>query len=101
VGDYYRVSLPEMLGRSRQRRLVQARRLALYFCRVYTQKTVVELGKLFHRSHASVVHALQTLERDRKTQPRLAQEVQLLEGRLAQAQVKGGWKRASTLRNDA
>lgn len=101
VGDYYRVSLPEMLGRSRQKRLVQARRMALYFCRVYTQKTMVELGKLFKRSHASVVHALQTLERDRKTQPRLAQEVQLLEGKLAQAQVKGGWKRASTLRTDA
>ncbi|MBI4643587.1 MAG: chromosomal replication initiator protein DnaA [Deltaproteobacteria bacterium] len=101
VGDHYRVSLPEMLGRSRQKRLVQARRLALYFCRVYTQKTMVELGKLFKRSHASVVHALQTLERDRKTQPRLAQEVQLLEGKLAQAQVKGGWKRASTLRTDA
>jgi chromosomal replication initiator protein len=101
VGDYYRVSLPEMLGRSRQKRLVQARRLALYFCRLYTQKTMVELGKLFKRSHAAVVHALQTLERDRRTQPRLAQEVQLLEGKLAQAQIKGGWKRASTLRTDA
>ncbi|MDD5642694.1 MAG: helix-turn-helix domain-containing protein, partial [Syntrophales bacterium] len=81
--------------------LVRARQMALYFCRLYTQKTMVELGKLFNRSHASVVHALQTLERDRKTQPRLAQEVQLLEGKLAQAQVKGGWKRASTLRTDA
>jgi chromosomal replication initiator protein len=101
VGDHYRVSLPELLGRSRQKRLVQARRLALYFCRVYTQKTMVELGKLFKRSHASVVHALQTLERDRKTQPRLAQEVHLLEGKLAQAQVKGGWMRASTLHTDA
>lgn len=101
VGDYYRVSLPEMLGRSRQKKLVQARRLALYFCRLYTQKTMVELGKLFKRSHASVVHALQTLERDRKTQPRIAQELQLLEGKLAQAQVKGGWKRASTLHTDA
>jgi len=101
VGDYYRVSLPEMLGRSRQKRLVHARRLALYFCRLYTQKTMVELGKLFNRSHASVVHALQTLERDRRTQPRITQEVQLLEGKLAQAQVKGGWRRASTLRTDA
>lgn len=101
VGDHYQVSLPELLGRSRQRRLVRARQMALYFCRLYTQKTMVELGKLFKRSHASVVHALQTLERDRKTQPRLDSEVQLLEGKLAQAQVKGGWKRASTLRTDA
>ena len=34
---------------------------------------MVQLGRLFQRSHASVVHALQTLERDRKTIPRLAQ----------------------------
>ncbi len=101
VGNYYQVSLPEMLGRSRQKRLVRARQMALYFCRVYTQKTVVELGKLFMRSHASVVHALQTLERDRRTHPRLAEEVQLLEGKLAQAQVRGGWKRTSTLHTDA
>ena len=101
VGDHYRVSLPELLGRSRQKRLVRARQMALYFSRLYTQKTMVELGKLFKRSHASVVHALQTLEKDRNTQPRVAQEIQLLEDKLAKAQVKGGWKRASTLRTGA
>jgi chromosomal replication initiator protein len=101
VGDYYKVNLPEMLGRSRQKRLVRARQMALYFSRLYTQKTLAELGRLFQRSHASVVHLLQTLERNRQTQPRLAQEVQLLEERLAQAQVRGCWRRASNLHTDA
>ncbi|MCK9376983.1 MAG: chromosomal replication initiator protein DnaA [Syntrophobacterales bacterium] len=101
VGDYYGVSLPELLGRSRQRRLVRARQMALYFCRIYTEKTMVELGRLFQRSHASVVHALQTLERDRKTQPRVAQELQLLEEKMAQAKVRPGSRPASTLRTDA
>ena len=101
VSDYYGVSLPDLLGRSRQKRLVRARQMALYFCRIYTEKTMVELGRLFQRSHASVVHALQTLERDRKTQPRVAQELQLLEEKLAQAKVKSGAKRASCLRTDA
>jgi chromosomal replication initiator protein len=101
VGDYYGVSLPELLGRSRQKRLVRARQLGFYFGRLYTQKTVSELGQLFQRSHASVVHALQTLERERKTNQRLAQEVQLLEEKLAQAQVRRGSKRASSLRTDA
>ncbi len=101
VGDYYGVSLAEMLGRSRQKRLVRARQLALYFCRIYTEKTMVQLGRLFQRSHASVVHALQTLERDRKTLPRLAQEIQMLEQKLAQAQVRSGMPRASTLHTDA
>jgi chromosomal replication initiator protein len=101
VSDYYGVGLAEMLGRSRQKRLVRARQLALYFCRIYTEKTMAQLGRLFQRTHASVVHALQTLERDRKIHPRLAQEIQMLEQKLAQAQVKSGKPRASTLHTDA
>jgi chromosomal replication initiator protein len=101
VGDYYGVSLPELLGRSRQKRLVRARQMALYFCRIYTEKTMMELGRLFQRSHASVVHALQTLERDRKTQPRVAKEICLLEEKMAQARVRPGSRPASIPRTDA
>jgi chromosomal replication initiator protein len=101
VGDYYGISLPELLGRSRRKRLVRARQMALYFCRLYTEKTMVELGRLFQRSHASVVHALQTLERHRKSQPRVARELQLLEEKLAQAKVRSGSRRAPYLRTDA
>jgi chromosomal replication initiator protein len=101
VGDYYGVSLPELLGRSRQKRLVRARQMALYFCRIYTKKTMMELGRLFQRSHASVVHALQTLERDRKTKPRVAKEISLLEEKLAQAKIRSGPRTASIPRTDA
>jgi len=62
---------------------------------------MVELGRLFQRSHASVVHALQTLERNRKTQPRVAQELNLLEEKLAQAKVRSGARPSSNLRIDA
>ncbi len=98
VCDYYQVSRRELLGRSRQKRLVRARQMALYFSRLYTQKTVLELGRLFLRSHATVVHALQTLARERQTQPRVATEVKFLEGKMAeaQAQIKGGSRPAST-----
>jgi chromosomal replication initiator protein len=101
VGDYYGVGLAEMLGRSRQRRLVRARQMALYFCRIYTEKTMEQLGRLFQRSHASVVHALQTLERDRKLHPRVTQEIRMLEDKLAQVQVRSGSTTASTLHTDA
>ena len=101
IGDYYGVSLPDLLGRSRQKRLVRARQMALYFCRIYTEKTMVELGRLFQRSHASVVHALQTLERNRQTQPRVAQELNLLEEKLAQAKFRSGARTSSNLRIDA
>jgi chromosomal replication initiator protein len=101
VAGYYQVSLKELLGRSRQKRLVRARQMGLYFSRLYTDKTLVELGRLFQRTHASVAHALQALERDRRTLTRVAQEVSLLEEKLAEARLKAGWRRASTPRSDA
>jgi chromosomal replication initiator protein len=101
VADYYGVSLPELLGRSRQKRFVRARQMALHFARLYTEKTMVQLGRLFQRSHGSVVHSLQTLERDRKAIPRVAQELKLLEEKLAQAQVRPGSRPTSTLHTDA
>ncbi len=88
VCDYYQVNLRELLGKGRQKKLVRARQLGLYFSRLYTKKTVVELGRLFQRSHTSVVHALQTLERDRQSQPRLEEEVKFLEEKMAQARVR-------------
>jgi chromosomal replication initiator protein len=88
VCDYYQINVREMLGRGRQKKLVRARQMGLYFSRLYTMKTVVELGRLFQRSHASVVHALQTLERDRQVQPRLEKEVKFLEEKMAQAKVR-------------
>ncbi len=101
VGDYYQVSIKELLGRSRQKRVVRARQMALYFCRLYTQKTTMELGRLFQRSHAAVVHALQTLERDRRTLTRVAQEVTFLEEKMAQAYIRGKVNMAPTLHTDA
>jgi hypothetical protein len=44
---------------------------------------------------------LQTLERNCKTQPRLAQELHLLEEKLAQAKVRSGARTSSNLRIDA
>jgi chromosomal replication initiator protein len=101
IADYYRVSLGDLLGRSRQKKLVRARQVALYFSRLYTQKTMQALGRDFQRSHASVVHALQTLERDRQTQPRLSRELSFLEEKMAQFQVRQDGQTSSNPRSDA
>jgi chromosomal replication initiator protein len=101
VCEYYQVNLRELLGRGRQKKLVRARQMGLYFSRIYTMKTVVELGRLFQRSHAAVVHALQTLERNRQLQPRLEQEVKFLEEKMARAKVRLESRTEPSLRTDA
>jgi|UniRef100_A0A7C5ALP5 chromosomal replication initiator protein len=100
VCDFYQVSLRELLGRGRQKKLVRARQMGLYFSRLYTQKSVVELGRLFKRSHAAVLHALQTLERDRQLHQRVEQEVKFLGEKLAQAQVRLGEQSGPILHSD-
>lgn len=90
VCDFYQISLGELLGKGRQKKLVRARQMGLYFSRVYTQKSVVELGRLFKRSHAAVLHALQSLERDRQLKRRVEEEIKFLGEKLAQAQVRLG-----------
>lgn len=101
VCDYYQVSLGELLGKGRQKRVVRARQLSLYFSRLYTNKTMAELGRLFNRSHASVVHALQTLERERQAYPRLEEEVKFLEAKMAQAKVRADVRSTASRRTDA
>lgn len=100
VCDFYQVSLKELLGRGRQKKVVRARQMGLYFSRLYTQKSVVELGRLFQRSHAAVLHALQTLERDRQLHKRVEQEVKFLGEKLAQAQVRLEERPAPSLHSD-
>lgn len=91
VCEIYNLRLEELLSRSRQKRIVKARNLALYLCRYYLQKTLPELGRAFKRSHSTVLHALEGVERDRRTSPALAQELAYLEQRL---QNSPGWPRA-------
>lgn len=90
VGEVYGLKPEELLSRSRQKRVVKARNLAIYLCRQYLQKSLPELGRAFRRSHSTVLHALEGVERDRKTLPALAQELAYLEQRL---QNSPAWRR--------
>lgn len=78
----YQVSLEELTGPSRKKRLVRSRNLAIYLCRHYTKKTLKDLARAFHRTHSSVLHALERVERELKISPALGQELKFLEQKL-------------------
>ena len=47
----------DVLSRRRFNYLVMPRQIAMHLCRLYTQRTLPELGRLFHRDHSTIIHA--------------------------------------------
>ncbi|OPX20021.1 MAG: chromosomal replication initiator protein DnaA [Desulfobacca sp. 4484_104] len=78
----YQVSLEELTGRSRKKKLVRSRNLAIYLCRHYTQKTLKDLARAFKRTHSTILHALDKVERELQISPALGQELKFLEHKL-------------------
>ena len=57
VADYYRIKRTDLLAETRERRIVLPRQMAMYLCTELTDKSLIEIGKAFHRDHTTVMHA--------------------------------------------
>ena len=75
VAKFYGLTSDEILGRCRERRLIKARFISIYFIKQKTEFTLVTIGKIFKRDHASIIHALKTIQ----TVKELHYETDLLE----------------------
>ena len=57
VGDYYRVSTEALLGRSRTKRIAQARQVAMYLLSYELEMSPTQIGRILGgRDHATVIH---------------------------------------------
>jgi len=62
VCDFYGLTTAQVKGKCRLRGYVKARFVAIYIIRKRTGLTLKEIGRLFHRDHTSIIHAVQTIE---------------------------------------
>ncbi len=90
LGKMYHVRLEDLLGRSRKKKVVLARNLAIYLSRHYLQKSLKELARSFKRTHSTILHSLECVERDLKVSPKFAAELEFLEKKL---QTSSPWRR--------
>jgi len=50
---------PSMLSKqSKKREIVKARREAIVRCRIRTEATLMEIGKMFNRNHSTIIYSL-------------------------------------------
>ena len=59
-------NIPEkmLVTASRKREIAQARMVVMYLAREMTNKSLVEIGRQLNRNHATVLHAISTIQND-------------------------------------
>lgn len=62
VCDFYGLTPIQVKGKSRLRGFVKARFISMYLLRRRTGLTLKEIGRMFHRDHTSIIHAIQTID---------------------------------------
>jgi chromosomal replication initiator protein len=83
VARAYSVTPTDLPSRSRKRRIVRPRQLAMYLCRQYTDASLLEIGQLFRRDSSSVRYAIEAVERRVLEQPQMRYELESLAARLS------------------
>lgn len=77
VSRTYNVTPAEIRGKMRSGNISTARQIAMYIVRDITQLSTTNIGDEFgHRDHATVVYAIQKVEKDMKTNARLKATIQ-------------------------
>jgi chromosomal replication initiator protein len=77
--------IPEkaVLGQSRQKDVVRARQLVMYLCKRLTSRSLSDIGNAVgHRSHATVIHTLNTITAQMEYDKVLRHDAEILEGQL-------------------
>ena len=62
VATFYGMANNDIRGKCRQKELVKARWIAMYFIRQQTDFTLKTIGDMFGRDHTTVIHALETIK---------------------------------------
>lgn len=68
VCDLHGISLSDMLGPARFRRIVRARQHAMWLCHKRTRFSFVRLGRFFQRDHSTVMHGIRAHEERTQSQ---------------------------------
>ncbi|GHT10693.1 chromosomal replication initiator protein DnaA [Bacteroidia bacterium] len=62
VFDYFQIPLVKSQSSTRKREIVQARQVAMYFCKMLTENSLAAIGaKIGGKNHATVLHACKTV----------------------------------------
>lgn len=82
VADYYDIRLSDMSSKRRPANIALPRQIAMYFARKHTSFSLPTIAEYFNRNHATVLHAVNSIEERMEESADLKLELLTLERRL-------------------
>ena len=82
ICQQYKISLKDLLSKSRRQEIVRPRQIAMYLSRRHTDAPLQTIGKSFNRYHATALHAINFIESELKLNSPIKTQVEYLEKRL-------------------
>ncbi len=82
VCDNFKISMRDIVSRSRKQSIVRPRQIAIFLSRRYTDHPLQVIGKSFNRQHATAIHAIGTIEKEIKNNNTVKKQVDILRQKL-------------------
>jgi len=86
----FSVSGEDIKSRSRKRRIVKPRQMAMYLTRKYTDLPLDEIGRSFNRYHATVVYAVNAVEKEMRLKGLLYEQAGYLSKMIESGRIEPG-----------
>lgn len=84
VCEYFRIPPDQVRAKTRKREVVQARQVAMYFCKHFTQHSLKSIGLYFGgRDHSTVIHAIQSVQDQMETDPNFRELIEALQHKIS------------------
>lgn len=84
VAEHYDIRLADMVSRRRPANIAFPRQVAMYFARKLTGQSLPAIAEQFKKNHATILHAVNSIEEKLKSSPDLKLELAGLERKLKQ-----------------
>jgi chromosomal replication initiator protein len=82
ICHYFKISVEALKSKSRKKGVSYPRNVAMYFCRKYTDETLESIGRAFNRTHATVIHSVDTVSRQMQQKGGVRNQVEFLKQQL-------------------
>lgn len=75
VCEAYNVSFTSLMERNRQKEVAKVRQICMYLAKQMTSMSNIEIGQYYHRTHATVIHAVDSMSDELRTNVELGQQL--------------------------
>ena len=89
VASFFGISVQDLCSKKRTKGIVRPRQIAIYLCRIFTDESLLEIGRGFGgRDHSTVLHSIATIEDQLASNPSQENPIRVLQTQLRK--ISGG-----------